>query len=238
MSDEPAIPKLPPVDPATADIVPGADLSPELLASLLADGDDELAAWTLRHALREAPRAAVFDGLLRDAMRLVGERWASGQWSVAEEHLASRTLLRALERIRPPSGPESRIGPVVVLAGVEGEDHMIGLVCLEQVLAEAGWTTANLGADVPPADLARYVARGEASLVALTANDPDRLGAVAAAVAAVRAATARPLKVMLGGRLAERPGIRSALDVDWVGTSITDAAAFAAALHPVALASD
>jgi methanogenic corrinoid protein MtbC1 len=238
VSDEPTLPKLPPVDPAAAGVVPGADLSPELLASLLADGDDELAAWTLQHALRESPRAAVFDGLLRDAMGLVGDRWASGQWSVAEEHLASRTLLRALERIRPPGGPESRIGPVAVLAGVEGEDHMIGLVCLEQVLAEAGWTTANLGADVPTTDLARYVARGEVSLVALTANDADRLGAVAAAVAAVRDATDRPVKVMLGGRLAERPGIRAAVDADWVGTSISEAAAFAAAIYPTALASE
>jgi methanogenic corrinoid protein MtbC1 len=31
--------------------------------------------------------------------------------------------------------------------------HMIGLVCLEQVLAEAGWTVANLGADLPSTDL-------------------------------------------------------------------------------------
>lgn len=229
-------PRLPPVDPAAADVVPGADLSPELLAGLLADGDDELAAWTLSHALRQAPRAEVFDGLLRDAMRLVGDRWEAGQWSVAEEHLASRTLLRALERIRPASGPESRIGPVVVLAGVAGEHHMIGLVCLEQVLAEAGWTTANLGADVPAGDLGRFVTRNEVSLAALSAMDPARLGAVADAVAAVRAASDRSIRVMVGGRLAERPGVRPEVDVDWIGTSIVEAAAFAATIYRDAVA--
>ncbi len=142
-------------------------MTPELLAGLLADGDDELAAWTLSEALLEAPRADVFDGLLAEAMHLVGERWASGQWSVAEEHLASQTVLRALDRIRPTTGPESRIGPLAVLAGVAGEQHMIGLVCLGQVLRERGWTVADLGADVPAEDLEVFLARNEARLVAL-----------------------------------------------------------------------
>ena len=103
---------VPPLRPSTPRR-PGArgKSHPELLASLLTSGDDELAAWTLRHALREASRAVVYDGLLKDAMRLVGERWATGRWSVADEHLASRTLMRALEQVRPKLGPESRWDP-------------------------------------------------------------------------------------------------------------------------------
>lgn len=230
MSDDtpgPFMPKLPPVDPSSIGVVPGIDLSPELLAGLLADGDDELAAWTLEQALHHASRTVVYDGLLRDAMRLVGERWATGQWTVAEEHLASRTLLRALERIRPELGPLSRVGPLVALAGVAGEHHMIGLVCLEHVLAEAGWTTANLGADLPAADLARYVNRNEVALVALSATEAARLGALAETVTALRAAAPVPPQIMVGGMLAEHPGIRPAVEVDWVGTSLAEASAFA-----------
>jgi methanogenic corrinoid protein MtbC1 len=226
VSDEPDLPKLPRVDPSAA--VPASTLSPELLASLLADGDDELAAWTLRHALSEQSRAEVFDGLLAGAMVLVGERWAAGRWGVAEEHLASRTLLRALDAIHPEVGPEGRIGPLAVLAGVAGEEHMIGLVCLDQVLHEGGWTVANLGANVPSDDLARFVARNDAALVALTASSDARLPALAATVRAVR--TARPdhrLPVLLGGRLASRPGIAQAVGVEWAGTSLVAASAFA-----------
>ena len=99
MSDH--LPFLPPVDPARAGrAAPPTTLTPEMLASLLADGDDELAAWALRGALAERRRAEVFDGLLRDAMTLIGERWAEGRWTVAEEHLASQTVVRALDRIR------------------------------------------------------------------------------------------------------------------------------------------
>ena len=220
--------KLPPVDPDAADEVPGASLSPELLAGLLADGDDELAAWTLRHALDESPRAAVFDGLLREAMAFVGERWQTGQWSIAEEHLASRTLLRALERIRPTLGPEQRIGPVAVLAGVAGEQHMIGLACLEQVLAEAGWTVSNLGADLPAADLGSFVGRNDVSLVALSAADPARVGDLADSVGSVRrASSGRRIPVLIGGRITAHPGILAAVDADALERSIADALAVA-----------
>ncbi len=223
--------QLPPVDPAAS--VPAAALSPELLAGLLADGDDELAAWALRHALDEAPRAAVFDGLLRDAMRLVGERWASGRWTVAEEHLASRTLLRALEQIRPPMVPESRIGPLAVLAGVAGEQHMIGLVCLEQVLVEAGWTVANLGADLPSSDLGQFVARNDVALVGISANSPERRPTLADTVRAVRATSAgRRVPILVGGSIASRAGIADEVDADAVAGSLAEALAYAQAHAP------
>ncbi len=223
---------LPPVDPSQA-TVPASALSPELLAGLLADGDDELAAWTLRHALDEQPRATVFDGLLKDAMALVGTRWASGQWTVAEEHLASRTLLRALEQVRPPMRPELRVGPVAVLAGAAGEQHMIGLVCLEQVLAESGWTVANLGADLPAADLEQFVRRNDVALVAISANAPDLRSAVADDVVAVRlGAGDRSIPIVVGGGIASVAGIADEVGADRAVRSLADALACARALRP------
>jgi methanogenic corrinoid protein MtbC1 len=226
------MPALPPVDPdRAAESAPATAVTPELLASLLADGDDELVAWVLRSALEERSRADVFDGLLRDAMALVGQRWREGRWTIAEEHLASQTLARSLERIRDPRGPSGRTGPLAVLAGVAGEHHSIGLICLDQVLSDVGWTVANLGADVPATDLARFLARNHAELVALAASLPERGEALRASVAA--AATVRPddpLPVMVGGGLAGDTSRMRSLDVAWAGTSLRAAAEFAAGL--------
>jgi len=223
--------RLPPVDPAAAADVPSASLSPELLAGLLADGDDELAAWTLRHAMDESSRTDVYDGLLREAMHLVGERWSTGRWTVAEEHLASRTLLRTLERLRPDLGPEGRVGPLAVLAGVEGEQHMIGLACLEQVLAEDGWTVANLGADLPASDLAAFVGRNEVALVCLSAMDRERVGPLADAVRAAK--TARTgMTVLVGGGITSVPGLRETVGADGVAHSLAEAAELARAHRP------
>ncbi len=223
------MPNLPPVDPARAtDQFAATTFTPDLLASLLADGDDELAAWALRNAVAEQGRAPAFDGLLRDAMTLVGERWQTGRWTVAEEHLASQTLLRALERIRPTQGPEGRVGPLAVLAGVAGEQHGLGLACLDQVLRDDGWSVANLGPDVPPADLARFLARNQAALLALTASLPEREASIRDAVAAARAERADPpLPIMLGGGIVADAGVAARLEVDFLAATLVDAASFA-----------
>ncbi len=226
------LPPLPPVDPGRAAApAPATTLTPELLAGLLADGDDELASWVLQSALEEQRRAEVFDGLLREAMALVGQRWEEGRWTIAEEHLASQTILRALDRIRLPAGPESRVGPLAVLAGVAGEHHGIGLLCLDQVLREEGWSVANLGADVPAVDLARFLARNHAELVALAASLPERLPSLRESVAAARAVRpAHPLPVMVGGSITRDEALVAGLGVDWAGTSLVEAAAFARGL--------
>ena len=210
--------------------MPAASLTPELLASLLTSGDDELAAWTLRHALREASRAVVYDGLLKDAMRLVGERSATGRWSVADEHLASRTLMRALEQVRPKLGPESRVGPVAVLAGAAGEQHMIGLVCLEQTLQEHGWTTANLGAEsrpkTSPATSPKRRRAGRA--VRVGPGTPGR-----PRCRHRRRARRRPgtrVRVLLGGRITEHGGPAIDPAPDWAGTSLVEATAYATSI--------
>jgi methanogenic corrinoid protein MtbC1 len=206
-------------------------MTPELLAGLLADGDDELAAWVLSNALHERSRAEVFDGLLRDAMRLVGERWREGRWTIAEEHLASQTVIRALERIRAPQGPAGRVGPLAVLAGVSGEHHGIGLICLDQVLREIGWTVANLGADVPAADLARFLGRNQADLVALTASLPERAEALRECVAAAEAVRPDdPLPVMVGGAVTGDAELMRSLGAAWSGTSLVSAGNYAGRL--------
>jgi methanogenic corrinoid protein MtbC1 len=227
MSD--TFPTLPPVDPVQAGTaVPATTMTPELLAGLLADGDDELAAWALANALRERRRADVFDGLLRSAMSLVGQRWEEGRWTIAEEHLASQTITRALERVRAPQGPEGRVGPLAVLAGVAGEHHGLGLVCLDQVLCDEGWAVANLGPDVPAADLARFLARNQAELVALTASLPDRAEALRESVSAALAVRPDdPLPVMVGGMLADDAALIRSLGVSWAGTSLAAAGGFA-----------
>ncbi len=226
------LPFLPPVDPARgADAPPPTTVTPEMLASLLADGDEELAAWTLRGALAERRRAEIFDGLLRDAMGIIGDRWAEGRWTVAEEHLASQTVVRALDRIRDEAGPAGRVGPLAVLAGAAGEHHGIGLACLDQVLREEGWTVANLGPDVPAADLARFLDRNRAEMVALTASLPDRLDALRESIAAARAVRpGDPIPVIVGGGITADVGLVGGLDVDWAGTSLVAAARFAAAV--------
>ena len=84
------LPFLPPVDPAGGGHAGDAAVTAEAFAGFLADGDEEVARWALSRMLEGTPRAVVYDTFVRDAMRLVGERWVAGRWTISEEHLASR----------------------------------------------------------------------------------------------------------------------------------------------------
>jgi methanogenic corrinoid protein MtbC1 len=195
-SPMPELPRVP------AQIPPDADLAaPEFLASLLADGDDDMAAWVIGQALAERSRVEVYDQVVQPAMELVGIRWQEGQWSVSVEHLASVALNRALSRVRPAEIPESRIGPTAVLAAPEMEQHVAGLACLAQILQEDGWHVENLGANVPVDDLVRFISARDVDLVALSIGTADRLEALRRTVDALRAAggVAAGLPVMVGG---------------------------------------
>ncbi len=229
-SDRADRPSLPPIDHEAARGDLGEAISPELLAGLLADGDDELAAWALLSALRQAPREVVYDGLLREAMVLIGTHWRDGSWGIAEEHAASQALTRALDRVAPRRGPLRRVGPLAVVAGVRDERHTLGLVCLAHVLEDAGWTVVNLGGDEPADDLARFVGRMRPGLVGLTASGPGRAVDVADAIRAIEALALDPAPaVMVGGRIAAEPAELAIVRTDWLGTSLVDASAFAVA---------
>ena len=198
MNDSP-MPELPEVP---AQLSPDGDVAaPEFLASLLADGDDDMAAWVMSQALSERSRAEVYDEVVRPAMELVGTRWAEGQWSISVEHLASVALNQALSRVRPPENPESRIGPTAVLAAPEMEQHVAGLVCLAQILEDDGWHVENLGANVPADDLVSFISARDVDLVAMSIGTADRLEALRGAVDALRAAGggAAELPLLVGG---------------------------------------
>jgi methanogenic corrinoid protein MtbC1 len=229
MKDAP-MPELGPIPPAG---MPGdADLAaPEFLASLLADGDDDTAAWVLSQELSGRPRAEVYDDVVRPAMRVVGERWETGQWSISVEHLASVALSGALSRLRRDLQPESRVGPTAVLAAPETEQHVAGLACLAQVLEDDGWHVENLGANVPAEDLVVFLAGRNVDLVALSIGTAERLPALRRTIEALRSSSgpAAKLPIIAGGHgIEDLPAPLAGLDR--VCVSLVEARAFARSL--------
>lgn len=209
----------------------GGIATPEFIAAVLVDGDDDLAAWAIGQALEEQPRAVVFDEVVQRAMEIVGSAWESGRWSISQEHLATVALMGALARLRPAPSDGARTGPVAVLAAPEGEQHVTGLTCLAQILEGHGWRVENLGADVPAEDLQRFVAGREVDLVALSIVSADRLPALLRTVRLLREAPRGqvPVPIIVGGRGVA--GVEGQVpDVDHVGRSLAEADEFVAGL--------
>lgn len=216
--------------PAPVDPMPDELATPELVAALLVDGDDDLAAWAIGQALEARSRSEVYDTVVRRAMELVGSNWIAGRWSISQEHLATVALRGALARVRPPDMAETRIGPVAVLAAPEGEDHDAGLACLAQVLEEHRWRVENLGADVPADDLVAFVASRGADLVGLSIGTRQRVEALRRTLEALRAVSLdrRPAIIVGGhGTIGLEGEIAGA---DLIAASLVDAERFIAQL--------
>lgn len=136
--------------------------------------------------LDDAAVHAVFDRLLADFsldgvlegavlpfLRDLGEGWARGEVSVAQEHFASnlvRGRLLGLAR-----GWDRGGGPRAVLACPPGERHDLGLLCFGLALREHGWRITFLGADTPSDTLAETVSELAPEAVVVAVADPALL---------------------------------------------------------------
>ena len=92
----------------------------------------------------------VLDDVVTPAMHEVGHRWERGTIGIAEEHLASSVISRMLTRLAPLliTAP-ARSRPAVLMAGAQGERHVLGLQMASDVLEGAGYAVKYAGADLP-----------------------------------------------------------------------------------------
>jgi diguanylate cyclase (GGDEF)-like protein len=143
--------------------------------------------------------AAIHALVIEPAMVAVGELWAAGTLTVADEHLATaisqRVLVTLFDRLCVArAGSRERI----LLAAVEGQRHTLGLRMIADVLEGAGFDVLYLGGDVPVAALSRFAADHQPAVAGLgaAAGGVDALRASIAAVHDASPAT----RIMLGGR--------------------------------------
>jgi excisionase family DNA binding protein len=127
------------------------------LDSLLLEARERLGAW-----FRVADELTL-------ALVELGEQWARGDLSIAEEHVASDALVRGLTRMGD-SLPTRIEGPQCALACAGDDEHTLGLSLAELCLREAGWTPLWLGRRTPSAEALRVVRSNRVALLALTAS--------------------------------------------------------------------
>jgi MerR family transcriptional regulator, light-induced transcriptional regulator len=121
--------------------------------------DAALAEFTLNAVLRDVVLRCLSD---------IGDAWARGDMTVAEEHFASQ-LIR--ERLLALARDWDRgRGPRALLACPSGERHDIGLICFGIVLSRSGWRITFLGPDTPIDALTGTVAALEPELIVLAAS--------------------------------------------------------------------
>ena len=111
----------------------------------------------------------VLQDVLLPYLRILGDRWARGEASVAQEHFASALIRGRLLGLARGWGAGS--GPALVLACPPGEEHDLGLIMFGIVVSRRGWRVTYLGQDTPFATIEEAVGAVDPQLVVLAVSE-------------------------------------------------------------------
>lgn len=159
--------------------VPAGDVRRALrtLRESLDSFDDAPADQILERLLGVFAPGAVLRDVVLPYLREVGERWACGDTTVAQEHFASSFLegwMLTMARGWSRSGARR-----AVLACVPGERHSLGLIAFGLALRDLGWRVTYLGADAPISAVEQAADAVAADVVILSAALPGTFAAAA-----------------------------------------------------------
>jgi methanogenic corrinoid protein MtbC1 len=163
------------------------------LAGALDRFDEEQAHAVLDRLLAAYRIETILRDLLVPYLHDLGERWAHGEVSVAQEHFASNLLRGRLLGLARGWGQGH--GPAAVLACLPGEQHDLGLIAFGLTLYRRGWRIIYLGPDTPIATIGQATDSLAPDLVVLAGTVPELFAAHADAIADL----ARQTTVVLGG---------------------------------------
>ena len=143
------------------------------LREALDDLDEGAAQSALAGVLAEFSTETVLTDLVLPYLHELGERWASGEASVGQEHFASQLIRGRLLGLA--RGWDRGAGPRALLACAPGEQHDLGLIALGVALRARGWRITYLGQDTPLETLAESARSLGPLAIVISSVSPDRL---------------------------------------------------------------
>lgn len=156
---------------------PDADAWKDHLNSMLAaiiSFDEERLEEIYNEALSLYPIGVVTRRLLTPLLIELGLRWEGGEGNIAEEHFFAFYLRNKLGARYHHRGRGNQ-GPLILLAGLPGEHHEIGLLLFALAAHESGFRVLPLGANMPLAELSAVASKKESAAIVLSgAIEPSR----------------------------------------------------------------
>ena len=155
------------------DASPGLEAAAKRLRESLDSFDEARAQAVLDELLATFTVETLLSAVLLPYLAELGERWSSGEATVAQEHFASNLIRGRLLGIG--RGWDSGDGPRAVLACAPGELHDLGLIAFALILNRRGWRITYLGPDTPVESIVDTATRLEPDLVVVSATTRRRL---------------------------------------------------------------
>ena len=207
-------------------------LSPATFLDLILRGDDlEASAALIDAYLHHHTLASLFDTTITKAMHEVGELWQRGDITVADEHLATRVVLGAIQRLRAIIVPAETTGLKAICCGIEGDLHELPVHLAEMILESEGWEVMNLGPNTPLFALSDMVKQKRAQLVCISGRTLADLDRAAIEYGQLRKVTTKlDAAVVVGGEAFRDPILRARFPAQLYATDFEALSKFARAL--------
>ena len=129
----------------------------------------------------------------------VGRMWQMDELSVAEEHLVSELNEANLRWLYDQAPRAPRQAHRALCASVSGDLHRLGVRWVASEFEVHGWDVVHLGANMPSPELGHAMVEFDCEVLCLTASLVTHVRSAAGAIATVRAATTRPVTILVGG---------------------------------------
>jgi excisionase family DNA binding protein len=182
---------------------------------------DEVESWrVLEQALASAygPEDLYLE-VLGPALSRIGDDWAAGRVTVAEEHRASALVYRLTGRLGPSFVRRGRTRGVVVLGAPANDFHGLASALVGDVLRGRGFSVADLGANTPTESFVEAVTATDrlvATGIVVSVDIPDR--DLTRTISTLKKSSAAPL--LLGGLGIRDEDHARRLGADaWTGTA-------------------
>ena len=206
---------------------PRVDYRRRLVDRLVAG--DENGSWAIvQNALTAGldPNGVYLD-VISPALTTIGEEWAAGRLTLAEEHQASVVVHRLIGRLGPLFTRRGRSRGSIVLGAPSGDNHSLPSALFADLLRGAGFSAVDLGANTPPSSFVDTARRTERLIaVAVSATSPEDDAAIASVIAAVHEQLDVP--TVVGGGAIRSAAHADALGADhWAATTREALALFA-----------
>lgn len=175
----------------------GADVIPERMLDAVGQFRVDAFDRELSVAIATLPLSVLLERVVFPLLREIGQRWADGRLSVAQERLVS-SLLRARLLSILSQHPRER-APRVLFATLTGEEHELGLLGAALQVSDTGVPLMYLGTEVPAAELVRLANLLGVGAVALSSVYPASAIQALDGVRELDAGLAPGIRIWLGG---------------------------------------
>lgn len=199
----------------------------EFYQALVAGSEEESAGILINRFLHNKSLPELFDDLLAPAMKRIGELWVQGELTIAHEHLATRTALCSLHKLRsviPVSQPN---GKIAICLAIEGDFHELPTHLAQMILENEGWEVVNYGCNMPLFSLCEEISRHSPGLICIASTIMADIERLARDYREFRDKLCRlNTPVILGGRGFRDPRLRHRFPAELYAENFTEVAEF------------